>query len=78
MPQVLVRNLKAVVVERLKARARDRGRSLQSELKSILAREAESSMTLAEFQAAAARLRRKLAGRRHTDSASLQAEGRRR
>ena len=78
MSQVLVRNLKAVVVDRLKARARDRGRSLQAELKSILEREAESSMTLAEFQAAAARLRRKLAGRRHTDSASLQAEGRRR
>ena len=78
MPQVLVRNLKAVVVDRLKAHARDRGRSLQAELKSILEREAESSMTLAEFQAAAARLRRKLAGRKHTDSASLQSEGRRR
>ena len=78
MRQVLVRNLKAVVVERLKARARDRGRSLQAELKSILEREAESSMTLAEFQAAAARLRRKLAGRKQSDSASLQAEGRQR
>ncbi len=36
MPQVLVRDLDAAVVERLKQRARRHGRSLQKEAKAIL------------------------------------------
>jgi plasmid stability protein len=39
--QVLVRNLDAAVVERLKARAKAKGRSLQDELHDIVSRAAE-------------------------------------
>ena len=78
MPEVLVRDLDPLVIKRLKARAREHRRSLQAELKSLLEREAESAVSMAEFRKEAARLRRRLAGRRHTDSAILQAAGRQR
>ncbi len=76
MAQVLVRNLEGAVVERLKARARRHGRSLQAELKSVL--EQAAGVNAEEARALAARIRRRLAGRRHSDSAALVAEGRRR
>jgi antitoxin FitA len=75
MPQVLVRDLDATVVERLKARAADNGRSLQAELKAILETQARQ-MTKAEARALAARIRQRLAGRPQTDSGELQAEDR--
>jgi plasmid stability protein len=62
MAQVLVRDLDRAVVEKLKARAADHGRSLQAELKAIL-----------EAQA-----RQVTKGRLHTDSGELQAEDRER
>lgn len=40
MPDILVRGLDAETVERLKARARQRGRSLQSEVKMLVERAA--------------------------------------
>lgn len=74
MPQVLVRNLDKAVVDRLKRRARRRGRSLQAELHDILERAARTDMT--EARQAAERIRRKLADRSHSDSAELIAEDR--
>lgn len=74
MAQVLVRNLDSKVVDRLKARARAHGRSLQTEVKTILEREARTSAS--DVLAFAARIRRELAGRRHSDSARLQREDR--
>ena len=76
MAQVLVRDLKAEVVARLKARAKRRGRSLQSELKEIL--ETAARRTPLEARALAERIRGQLAGRAHSDSVELLAEDRRR
>ena len=54
MAQVLVRDLDPAVVETLKARAADHGRSLQAELKSILETQARQ-VSRAEARALAAR-----------------------
>ena len=74
MAQVLVRDLKADVVVRLKARAKRHGRSLQTELKEIL--EKASRHRAMEARALADRIRRELAGRAHRDSVELLAEDR--
>ena len=74
MAQVLVRDLKADVVARLKARAKRRGRSLQTELKEILAQASRQSAI--DARALAARIRRTLEGREHSDSTELLAEDR--
>ena len=74
MAQVLVRDLTEKTVERLKRRARDHGRSLQSELRQILEQAASSDML--EASRLARRIRRELAGREHSDSAELVAEDR--
>jgi plasmid stability protein len=74
MAQVLIRDLEPGVVERLKARARDRGRSLEAELRGIL--ETAAMVDRRESRALAARIRRRLSGRAHSDSAALQAEDR--
>ena len=74
MAQVPVRDLKADVVARLKARAKQRGRSLQTELKDIL--EPASRRSAIAARALAARIRRQLAGRGHSDSVKLLAEDR--
>lgn len=76
MAQVLVRDLDDKVIERLKARAQQHGRSLQVELKTILEQAARNDLEAA--RQAAERLRRKLAGRKFSDSAALIAEDRRR
>ena len=76
MPQVLIRNVEAGVLRKLKARARVKNRSLQAELKEILVREANTDML--DVQKALAEIRRRLAGRAHTDSGQLQAEDRER
>jgi plasmid stability protein len=75
MSQVLVRDLDPAVIMRLKARARRSGRSLQAELKYILE---QAAMSNAGLRAEAERISRRLANRRHTDSAVLLAEDRRR
>jgi plasmid stability protein len=74
MAQVLVRDLKADIVARLKARAKRHGRSFQTELKEIL--ETASRHNAVEARAVAARIRRQLAGRAHSDSVDLLAEDR--
>ncbi|MBI4482063.1 MAG: hypothetical protein HY652_04135 [Acidobacteria bacterium] len=75
MSQVLVRDLDFAVIERLKARARQNGRSLQAELKDILERAARSNT---DVRAKAERFARRLANRRHSDSAALLAQDRKR
>jgi plasmid stability protein len=74
MAQVLIRDLKADVVARLKARAKRKGRSLQTELKEIL--ESASRQSPITARGVADRIRRQLAGRVHTDSVDLVAEDR--
>lgn len=76
MSHVLVRDLDQPILERLKARARRHGRSLQAELKEIL--EAASEADLLDARLVADRIRRSLRGRRTTDSGESQAQDRRR
>ena len=77
MAEVLVRDLDASVVERLKTRAAANGRSLQAELKAVLEAQA-TQVTKAEARALAARIRRRIGARPQTDSGMLQAEDRER
>jgi len=74
MAQVLIRNLDPKLVDRLKDRAAEHGRSLEAELRAIL--EAAAAMDLVEARALAARIRRRLSGRAHSDSAALVSEDR--
>jgi len=76
MAQVLVRDLEKKVLERLKERAHNHGRSLQGELKLIL--EQAAAVDMVEARALARKVRRMLGGRRHSDAADLLAEDRRR
>ena len=73
MPDVLVRDLSPRALAKLKAQAHKRGRPLQAELKDILERAAKPGPDIA---ALAARIRRRLGGRRHSDSARLVAADR--
>jgi plasmid stability protein len=77
LAEVLVRDLDAAVVERLKARATANGRSLQAELKAILEAQARQ-VTKAEARALDARIRRRIGMHPQTDSGTLQAEDRER
>jgi len=74
MAQVLIRELDDDVVTRLKERAQRNGRSLEAELRGILEQAAPANF--ADARSLAARLRRRLAGRTHTDSAASLAEDR--
>jgi len=76
MPEILIRNLEPKIVQRLKQRAVTNRRSLQAEAKDIL--ESAVEIQAEDILEITARMRRKLAGRKHTDSGVLQAEGRRR
>ena len=76
MAQVLVRELDPATVERLKARAARHGRSLEAELRLIL--EQAATRDAAQAAVLAAKIRRRLAGRTHTDSALLVSEDRER
>ena len=75
MASVLVRDLDPAVVDRLKARAEENGRSLQKELKAIL-ETAAAQATWAEARAAAERVRQMLGGRQFSDSTELVREDR--
>ena len=77
MGDVLIRDLDDRVIEKLKSRARYHHRSLQAEAKEILERVA-SEPSVDDARRAAMKIRRKLAGRRHSDSAELLSEDRRR
>ena len=70
MPEVLVRNLDFELVERLKARAYNNGRSLQAEVKAILEKSVKE-VGMEEFRRAALRTQKRLALRHNSDSAAL-------
>lgn len=76
MSRVLIRNLDARIIHRLKRRASRHKRSLQAELQGIIERAALADAV--EGAELAARIRRKLSDRKHSDSAALIAEDRRR
>ena len=77
MARVLIRDLDERTVEKLKARASRNRRSLQAELQMIVERAA--AIDAVESRDVAARIRRKLSRRRkHSDSAALVADDRRR
>ena len=72
MAQILVRDLDIKIVERLKQRAQDEGRSLQSELKRILEQAAiEPRVGMESARALVETIRKKFKGRRFPDSATL-------
>ena len=76
MAKVLIRDLDDRTVDRLKKRASQNRRSLQAELQLIVERAA--AVDIIESREVAARIRRKLADRKHSDSAVLLADDRRR
>lgn len=76
MAQVVIRNIDEAAMRRLKSRAARKGVSLESELRAILTEAARAER--ADFDARAVAFRRKLAGRRHSDSTDLIRADRRR
>ena len=76
MPQVLIRDVDAEVLERLKARAQRHGRSLQAELRDAL-REL-SGVDKEAIQERLAKVRAMFAGRTFSDSVELIREDRER
>lgn len=76
MPDVLVRDVEENVLERLKDRAKQNGRSLQKELK-LLFRSFVETDALSSDETAA-KIRNSLRGRVHSDSAELLREDRER
>ncbi|MEW6267725.1 MAG: hypothetical protein AB1689_00340 [Thermodesulfobacteriota bacterium] len=74
MAQVIIRNLDDQAVDRLKARARRKGVSLESELRAIVTDAARIDRS--SFRERAARLRRKLGRRPVSDSTELIREDR--
>jgi plasmid stability protein len=76
MAKVLIRDLDDRTVARLKERAARNGRSLQAELHTIVERAA--MIESIEGRALAARIRRKLGNRKHSDSTSSVVDDRQR
>ncbi len=76
MAQIIVRNLDNSVVERLKSRARNNGRSLEAEVRLILEQSARVDMSTARNMAMDMRMR--LKGRKFPDVAELIREDRER
>lgn len=74
MAQVLIRNIDEAAIRRLKARAERNGTSLERELRAIITDAARKERTVFRERAAAAR--RRLSGRRHSDSTLLIREDR--
>jgi len=69
MAQVVIRNIDDEAIRRLKSRAARKGISLERELRTIVTEAARSDRT--GFGRRAAAFRRKLEGRRHSDSTAL-------
>ncbi len=76
MAQIIVRNLDDAAVERLKARAKASGRSLEAEVRQILEQSAQVDMAQARLMAT--EMRRRLKGRKFPDAADLIREDRER
>jgi antitoxin FitA len=74
MAQMLVRGLPDDVVARLKARAESHGRSVESEVRTIL--EAAAGFSMDQAREVAAKWQAHFAGRKFTDSSDLLAEDR--
>lgn len=74
MAQILVRNLDESVIERLKARARNNGRSLEAEVRQILMQSAKVDMAASRRRIM--EIRKKMQGRSFTDSVELIREDR--
>jgi antitoxin FitA len=74
--KVLIRDLDERTIAKLKERAARNNRSLQAELHTTVERAAVLNMV--DSRSVAARIRRKLNDRRHSDSAALVSEDRRR
>lgn len=69
MAQIVIRNLESDVVDRLKGRAKQHGRSLESEARYILTQSAGFSP--AQAKKAALEWHKKLSGQRFPDTTSL-------
>jgi len=67
--QVVIRNIDDAAMRRLKSRAARKGISLERELRTILTDAARADRS--DFLERAVAFRRKLAGRRHSDSTAL-------
>lgn len=77
MAQILVRNLEKEVVERLKKRAREGGRSLQSEVKFILEQAArEPRVDMETARKICREFRRRFRGRKFPNTVELIREDR--
>ncbi|GAB4332242.1 MAG: hypothetical protein Kow0099_04030 [Candidatus Abyssubacteria bacterium] len=77
MAQILVRELDDEVVQRLKARAAEEGRSLQSVVKRILEQAArEPKVDMERARKISREFRRKFRGRKFPDSVKAIREGR--
>jgi plasmid stability protein len=76
MPDILVRDLDSHTIERLKLSAKQHGRSLQREVKAIL--EETVPITMREARAVSEKWRKRLKGRKFSDSAKLIREDRER
>jgi antitoxin FitA len=74
MAQIIVRNLDDIIVDRLKARARDNDRSLEAEVRLILEQSAKVDNTQARL--IVMERRKKLQGRKFADSVELIREDR--
>lgn len=77
MGQLLVRGLDNAVIERLRKRAEGHQRSLEAEVRDIL-EQVSRQVDVASARRLAGRIRRKLEGRPHSDSAKLIREDRER
>jgi plasmid stability protein len=75
MPDVLVRDVDAEALAKLKDRARRNGRSLGAELKLVI-EQAARQLDMEAALALAQEMTRRLGGRRHTDSSELLREDR--
>jgi plasmid stability protein len=69
MPQLLVRNLDEDTIKRLKALAKQHGRSLQGQVKVVL--EEAATLPVGEVSTLLEKWQRRLAGRRLGDSAKI-------
>ncbi len=76
MPNILVRDVEEVTLESLKKLAEENGRSLQTEVQLILRRHVDND-PLSDLEVAR-KIKEGLRGRKHSDSAALLREDRRR
>ena len=69
MPELLVRNLDEATIKRLKALAKQHGRSLQGEVRLVL--EEAATLPIGEVSSLLEKWQRQLARRRFSDSAKI-------